>query len=256
MANTIQDAKITVSLDTEGAKRELADLKKELAVDASKIRVNKVLQRKVVKENQAAQRTAMTKAKGFAQRFGYQGLLKVPDIFRGAVEMTAAGVGAAIQVIPIPGASSAADVIAATIRKVAPKMEMGEPLVSGMIERALEKDSGAISDYFDDPDAEEDRGDPALIIKDALRGLSEKLNRLKREQEKIQNTLDAVGGGVKAQLAVGIPPDWDFFGNLMKWEYNKNDVQVDLRHKINRTVLNSMGRNMHKAMDEYTSRGQ
>ena len=134
---------------------------------------------------------------------------------------------------------------------------MGGPFVSGMIRGALEgEDTDTLSSFFDDPDAKEDRGSAKGIIEDALDELSEKMNALKREQEIIQNTLDAVGGGVKAQLAVGITPDWDFFGNLMKWEYNKNEVQVDLRHKINRTVISQMGRYMYKSMDEYTQRGQ
>jgi hypothetical protein len=254
MANTIQDAKITVSLDTEGAKRELAELKKELAVDASKIRVNKVLQRKAVKENQVAQQTAMTKAKGLAQRFGYRGIA-VPDYFAGAIEIAAGIAGAIPKFIPIIG-PPAGNVLSSIIRKVAPKMEMGMPFAMGAAEGLLKEHEGTLGKYFDDPDAEEDRGSALGIIEDALLGLSNKMNRLKAEQDIQQRTLTNVADGVKAQLAVGITPDFGFFENLMEWEYNKNELQVNLQHKINRTVLYKMGEGMPKAMEQFNKRGQ
>ena len=252
MANTIQDAKITVNLDTEGAKRELAELQKELSVDASKIRVNKILQRKAVKENQTAQRTAMTKAKGLAQRFGYRGMLQVPDFFRGAIEMAAGIAGAVPKVVPIIGAPTGT-ILASVIRKSAPKLEMGMPFAMGVAEGLLKDESETLGKYYDDD--EEDRGSALGAVKDALTGLSNKMNALKTEQEIIQRTLDTVGGGVKAQLAVGITPDWDFFGNLLDWEYKKNEIQVDLRNKINRTVLNKIGQGAPEAMKNLFNRG-
>ena len=245
MVTQLQDAKISVRLDTEGAEKALADIEARVKKDAEDIKKQtdeaggeSALQRQERRKREARGGPAEKPGMGPALP-GLQ--LKAPDIERIAVSVAGNLAAAGVSWVPVAG-PVAGNLAKAGMNVAVPMMEFGVPFAMEFAEEAMGLEDSVL------PDKAQQEVREWMTSK--LMALSAEISALRAKQAGLNAMFDSTGDIIKTQLGLGMPLDKSFLKQNAADQFKIGEAKALLGADMKKAMKHNMASALGKMVQQ------
>jgi len=239
MATQLQDAKITVRINTEEAEKSLSDLEQRVRKDGEDIRKQVGIEGGTTRAQRETQQKADAKGGPAAKKAKGPKLpglsLSAPDLEKLSVDLLKHGGGALIAAIPFLG-PPAAGLFKAGVSAAIPMIEFGAPFAVGVAMEAME-DLPAFGRL---PDAAQAR--LGNWVRSKVSTLAHEVAALRAKQAGLNAMFEGSGDIIRTQLGLGVPLDADFLVQNAKDQFKIGEAKALLGKEMRQAVNHMMGR--------------
>tara|TARA_B100000686_G_scaffold132749_3_gene139713 strand:- start:2016 stop:2765 length:750 start_codon:yes stop_codon:yes gene_type:complete len=243
MASQLQDAKISIRLDTESAEQTLSELEERVKKDAEDIKeqTDKVdgetaLQRQEKRRKEAMLGPASADLNGpTIPRIEF----KAPDIERLTISVAQNLTAATISAVPVFG-PPASNIAKAGIAAAIPALEFGAPAAFAAAEEIMGlEDSGLPSGVTENV---------RDYVRNQINILSSQISELRARQSGLNAMFESTGDIVKTQLGVGVSLDPEFLKKNAEDQFKIGEAKALLGANMKKAVKNLMGEALGKTV--------
>jgi len=245
MVTQLQDAKISIRLDTEGAEKALSDLEDRVKKDAENIKKQTdevggetALQRQERRKREARGGPAGQPGRGPSLP-GMQ--LKAPDIEKIAVSVAGNLGAAAVGWIPIAG-PVLGNLAKAGISVAVPALEFGVPFAMGAAEEIMGLDN--LPDWV--PGRDTAIKETRDWVTGKLTEMSGKISALRAKQAGLDAMFDSTGDVIRTQLGAGKTLDPEFLKQNAVDQFKIGEAKALLGAGMKKAMKYNMGEALGK----------
>tara|TARA_Y100000593_G_scaffold42400_2_gene81244 strand:- start:1688 stop:2443 length:756 start_codon:yes stop_codon:yes gene_type:complete len=239
MATQLQDAKITVRINTEEAEKSLSDLEQRVRKDGEDIRKQVGIEGGTTRAQREAQQKADAKGGPAAKKATGPKLpglsLSAPDLEKLSIDLVKHGVGAGIAAVPFLG-PPAAGLFKAGVSAAIPMLEYGAPFAASVAMETLKE----LPAFGRLPERAKELA--TRDLEENVSALAHQVAELRAKQAGLNAMFEGSGDIIRTQLGVGVPLDADFLVQNAKDQFKIGEAKALLGKEMRQAVNNMMGR--------------